>query len=596
MTFEAWLTLVVVVGAVVLLATERASPPTIVLGAVTALLAAGVIDTEQALSGFSNPAPITVAALYVLAGAAAKSGALQYITAHLLTSVPQGNGGDTRALLRLLFPTAAASAFLNNTPVVAMVAPAVAAWARRTGRSPSTYLMPISFAAILGGLITLIGTSTNLIVAGLMEQAGQRPLGLFEITKVGLPVAIVGAALLSAIAPRMLKQRPSPAQDFADRIREFTVEMIVAPNSRLAGHSVATAGLRSLEGVFLVEIARNGQRFAPVQPEQALAEGDRLVFAGDVARIVDLQHMAGLVSAEEPHFTVAGSHPQRRFYEAVVGESSPLVGSTLKEIGFRARYGGAVVAVHRAGERVSQKLGNVRFHPGDVLLVLADKAFRRRWRDGSEFLLVADVDGDSPPRRDKAPLVGAVTAALLVAAGTGLLDILVAALLAAFALVVLGALSADEAKRSIDLNVVAVIAGSFGLGAAISESGLAGMLARNVIEPFGSFGNIGLLIGIVIATAALTEVVTNNAAAALMFPIAMASASAAGLDPRPFAVAIALAASASFLTPIGYQTNTMVYGMGGYRFSDFSRVGGAITVVTITLAIVIIPIAWPLAG
>lgn len=594
MTLDAWATLAVVATVVFLLATERASPAPAVLGAVAVLLVLDVVTAEQALAGFSNPAPLTVAALYVLAGAAGATGALQHLTSRFLVSVPPGRNGDKRALRRILLPAAVSSAFLNNTPVVAMVTPAVAAWARRTGRSPSTYLMPVSFATILGGLLTLIGTSTTLVVSGLMGEVGLRPLGLFEIGKVGLPIAIAGVGFLCLFAPRLLKDRRSPQDDVTQSVRQFTVEMVVASAGDLVGRSVSAAGLRNLQGVFLVEIARNGQRIVPVAPEEKLHAGDRLTFAGNVSRVLDLQHVSGLVSAAESHFSIAGSHSQRRVYECVIGDDSPLSGTTLKEIGFRGRYGGAVLAVHRAGRRLGGKLGEVRFRPGDVMVVLGDSGFRRRWLDRHDFLVIAPLNGDRPPRKDKAPVVGVVAVALFALVGTGILDIFEAAVLAAFALVGLKVLSVSEARSSIDLNVIAVIAGSFGLGAAVSESGLADVIARNVIQPLGSFGDLGLLLGILLASVALTELVTNNAAAVLMFPIAIATASAAGLDPRPFAVAVALGASASFLTPIGYQTNTMVYGMGGYRFGDFMRLGGAITVTTIIIAMLVIPIAWPL--
>jgi di/tricarboxylate transporter len=267
----------------------------------------------------------------------------------------------------------------------------------------------------------------------------------------------------------------------------------------------------------------------------------------------------------------------------------------LKEVGFRSRYGGAVLAIHRAGERIDAKLGEVRLHPGDVLLVLSDGDFRRRWNDGRDFLVIAPLDGETPPRRDKAVVVGVVVVALLALVGTGVLDILKAALVAAFSLVALRVLSPAEARNAVDLNVIVVIAGSFGLGQAVSSSGLAEEIANTIIEPLGSFGDVGLLAGVLLSTVLLTELITNNAAAVLVFPIAMAVASQSGLDPRPFAMAIALAASASFLTPIGYQTNTMVYGMGGYRFGDFARLGLPLTLIVLAIGVFVIPVFWPLS-
>jgi di/tricarboxylate transporter len=591
MGWQAWFTLAVVVATVVVLVGERVAPAFAILGAVTVLLVVGIVDAEQAFSGFSNPAPLTVAALYVLAGAAEKTRVLDGLAARLLGSGQES--GERRALARVLVPTAGSSAFLNNTPIVAMVAPAVVAWCRQTGRSPSRYLIPVSFAAILGGTMTLIGTSTNLVVSGLLRESGEGELGLFEIGKVGVPVAIAGLVLLIIVAPRLLPNRQAPSDQLEADAREFTVELLVAPKSPLAGKSVAEAGLRALQGVFLVEIERDGRAIAPVSPDETLVEGDRLTFAGNANRILDLQQRPGLVSAEEPHFFAAGSPARQRFYEAVIAEGSPLAGSTLKEVGFRARYGAAVVAIHRAGARVPSKLGAVRLRPGDVLLVLGDPSFRR-WLDRRDFLVVAPFSSEPPARRERAPIVGLTMVALLVLVGTGVLDILAASLLAAFALVALRVLTPGEARDSVDLNIILVIAGSFGIGAAIFESGLAEEIAQVILGPLERLGDVGLLLGILFATILLTELITNNAAAVLMFPIALATAQQAGLDPRPFAIAIAIGASASFLTPIGYQTNTMVYGIGGYRFGDFARVGIPLTVVMVIVAAFVIPLAWPL--
>ena len=594
MTWEAWLTLVVVTATIAVLVTERFSPTFAVLGAVVVLLVTGVIEPEEAFSGFSNPAPITVAALYVLAAGVERTGALERVASTLLREDKKGMSGSSGSMARILVPTASASAFLNNTTIVAMVAPAVLTWARRTGRSPSPYLMPVSFAAVLGGVVTLIGTSTNLVVSGLLSEAGEEPLGLFEIGRAGLPVAVVGLALLIFLGPRLLPARRAPSEEYRQDAREFTVEMVVSASSPLASNTVSDGGLRSLEGVFLIEIERDGRRIAPVPPTEVLAGGDRLVFAGNVNRIVDLQRIPGLSSAEERHYVKMDAGPHRRFFEAVVAEGSPLSGSTLKDAGFRGRYGGAVMAVHRAGERVPGKLGEVRLRPGDVLLVLGDNEFRRRWRAEPDFLIVAPLDGGTPPRREKAPIVGGILLAILVLAATGLMDILDLSLLAAVAIVAFGVLTPNQARNAVDLNVIVLIAASFGLGAALQVSGLAESLASGLVSAFDPFGDLGLLLGVLLATIVLTEMITNNAAAVLMFPIAFATATQAGLEPRGFAIAVAVGASASFLSPIGYQTNTMVYGMGGYRFTDFARLGFPLTIVVVVLAAIFIPLSWPL--
>lgn len=597
MSFDAWLTLAVAAAAIAVLASERFPPALVMLAAVVTLLVAGVVDEDAAFSGFSNEAPFIVAALYVMAGAAEATGALERITHWVFGQhrLEPGVAAERRDLARIVVPTAAASGVVANTPLVALLAPRVVAWSRRTGRSASRYLMPLSHASVFGGVITVLGTSTNITVSGLLRESGQDPLEVFEITPVGLPLAVLGVALLVLVGPWLLPRRLSPSEADTGATREFTLEMEVASGSPLAGRTVAAAGLRNLEGVFLLEVERNGATTAPVGPEHVLAEGDRLTFVGAVLRVLDLQRIPGLVSAEQRHFSVVGSG-SRASYEVVIGEGSPLAGRTLKEVGFRGRYGGAVFAIHRSGERIPAKLGEVRLRVGDLLLVLADHGFRERWQDTHDFLVVSPLDGGVPVRHEHAFIVEATLVALVVAAGTGLLGLLEASLLAAGGLVVGRVITVPEARRAIDFDVILMIAASFGLGAAMSESGLAEELGRLLVRASESAGDVGILAAVLIATMVLTELLSNNAAAVLMFPIAMASAAQAGLDPRPFAVAILIGASCSFLTPIGYQTNLLVYSMGGYRFLDFTRVGALLTLLTVVVSLVAIPIAFPLGG
>ncbi|MGD9695183.1 MAG: SLC13 family permease [Thermoleophilia bacterium] len=596
MSVDAVIVLVVSLLVLGVLVSERVSPALTVLGGVVALLAAQVIDVDQAVSGFSNAAPLSVAALYVVAAAVGRTRVVERGAALLSRRGPrEGPVGERVALARVAVPTATASAFLNNTPIVAMAIPSVLSWARRNGSSPSRLLMPVSFAAVVGGTVTLIGTSTNLVVSGLMDDAGQRPMGLWEIGMVGLPFAVVALVLMIALGPRLLPVRRAPAEGVDDDAREFTVEMVVtADPGGVAGRSIAEAGLRNLQGVYLVELERGGNLITSVRPDEVLSVGDRLIFAGNVTRVLDLQGLRGLASSEGRHFAGVGSALERRLYEAVVAPGSALVGSTLKQSEFRGRYGGSVIAIHRADERVGGKLGDVPLRTGDVLLVLAGPAFRLRARDRRDFLVVAPLDGDPPPREEKALPVALVVVGLIVVASTGLLDILTAALLAAFAVVALRVLTPTEAREAVDLDVIVLIAASFGLGKAMEVSGLAADLADGLVEPFGAWGDRGLLLGVILATIIVTEMISNNAAAALMFPIAMATASAAGLDPRGFAFAVAIGASSSFLTPIGYQTNTMVYGIGGYRFGDFARLGFPLAIAMVVVSVLLIPVAWPL--
>jgi di/tricarboxylate transporter len=541
----------------------------------------GVVTPAEALSGFSNPAPITVAALYVLARAVEKTGALQPLVAATLGREGKGRG----ALLRLVLPTAAASSFLNNTPIVAMLVPQVADWAERRGQSPSRYLMPLSYAAILGGMVTAIGTSTNLVISGLLEAAGEAPLGMFEISRVGAPVALVGLVALVLLAPVLVPERRPARRELDEDVREFVVNMIVGTRGPMDGRSVADANLRHLQGVFLVEIEREGDLIAPVTPDTVLHGGDRLTFVGKADLVVDLQAMRGLALAEHEH-TGGLDSARHTFFEAVVGGVSPLVGRTLKEASFRGRYQAAVVAIHRAGHRVKAKLGEVRLQVGDTLMILADPGFQTRYRDRNDFLLVSRLGGSPPVATSKAWIVLAVAVAIVGGAALGLLPILHLSLLGALALVATGVLTTSEARQSVDLNVIVVIAAAFGLGAALANSGLAAMLAGGLVGALGGLGPTGVLLGLVVATIVLLSVITNNAAAVLMFPIALSAAHTLGLEARPFALAVAVAASASFLTPIAYQTNLMVYGPGGYRFSDYLRLGGVLTLLVVPTILV----------
>jgi di/tricarboxylate transporter len=583
-----WITLIAVVILLVVLAWELVHPSVAVLATTITLFLLGVIDADQAFSGFSNEAPIVVASLLVLARAVDVSGIMQPIVAGLFGAV-----NSPRLLLaRLLGPLAALSGFLNNTTLVAMALPAVLDLSQRRNLSPSRFLMPVSFAAVLGGVITAIGTSTNLTVSGLLSDAGMEPLSLFELTPVGLPIAAAGCATIVLLAGRLLPDRGSTRSIISGAGRDFSVTMRVVRGGAADGLTVEAAGLRALGGVFLVEIQRDGQVVAPVAPEERLVGGDLLTFVGRVDQIVDLQRIRGLRYAANRQINALarGAHA---FYEVVIGGGQDLAGRTLKELGFRARYQAAVLAIHRAGQRVDAKLGEVRLRLGDTLLVLADTDFRDRWRDQPDFLVIAPVHGAVPPRGRRVWLVAAIGLAFVVLTGTGLVSILQASLLTALLIVAFRILTIRQARDAIDLDIVILIAAAFGLGAAVDSSGLGQVIADIMLMVMGPLGNVGALAGVLIATMILTELISNNAAAVLAFPVALATAAATGTDPRPYVIAVAMGASLSFLTPIGYQTNLMVYGLGGYRFWDFTRLGLPINLVCIAGSLLLIPIFFP---
>jgi di/tricarboxylate transporter len=589
MSLAAWATLFVLLMLMIVLVREKVPPAVAVLSATLLLLLMGVIDADRAFAGFSNEAPIVIAALLVVARAVDISGIMQPIVSRIF----RGADTSTSILARLLYPVAGLSAFVNNTTVVAMTIPAVVDIAGRRRLAASRFLMPVSYAAILGGVVTAIGTSTNLTVSGLLVEAGMRPLGLFEPLPIGLPLAIAGVAAMILLVPRLLPDRSAAGSALSEGDRSFTVSMRVARGGDVDGATVSEAGLRSLKGVFLVEIERAGRSIAPVGPDEGLEADDLLTFVGRVGDVVDLQRMPGLLSAQARHIgSLAGT--VHAFYELVVGSGADLVGQTLKQLDFRARYDAAVIAIHRAGQPMDAKLGDVSLRVGDTLLVLASPDFRQRWRDRPDFLVIAPLSGISPRQPRRAWLVAGVGALFVVATGSGLVPILHASIAAAMVVVATGTLTLRQARDAIDLNIILLIASAFGLGAAVSSSGLAEVLAGGLVTTMSPLGPLGALAGIMISTIVLTELVSHNAAAALMFPIGLAAAVGVGSDPRPFVIAIMLGASLSFLTPLGYQTNLMVYGLGGYRFTDFARVGVPLNLVTITLALILIPVFFPM--
>ncbi|WP_290786069.1 SLC13 family permease [Halomonas sp.] len=585
---DAWISLAVVIAVFPLMAFTRLGPDIVLMGAVIVLLTLGVIEPSQALGGFASTGLFTVAFMYVLVTAIRQTGGIDLIIRYVLGQ-PRGEG---RALMRLLLPVASLSGFLNNTPVVATYIPAVLSWSRRVGVPAHRLLMPLSFASILGGTITLFGTSTNLVVHGLLvDRSPELAMGLFDLAWVGVPVAVIGLAYLILLGPRLLPARRGTAAAF-ENPREFTIEMEVDPEGPLINRSVEEAGLRHLQELFLVEIERDGNVVSVVGPGERLKGGDRLVFAGTSEGAVELQQVRGLMPSRHGDSSLEKDFKERRLVEAVVSSQCQFVGQRIRDGHFRTLYGAAVLAVCRGGERVAGNLGQVRLQPADVLLLEARPPFIERHRQSRDFLLISQIDGAARPVHEKAWLAWSILAGVVALASLGVMSMMNAAMLGAVMVLLTGCCSIGAAKRGLDTQVLLTIAAAFGLGAALESSGAAAVLAGGALGLAG--GNpLLLLIGAYLLVALLTELVTNNAAAVITFPVVMASAESLGVSPMPFVVAVMFAASASFLTPIGYQTNLMVHGPGGYRFGDFLRVGGLLNLIVAAVALTLIPLVWP---
>jgi di/tricarboxylate transporter len=567
MDWQGWFVLSLAAIALVLMSVGRYGPHLVMMSVLIVLSATGIITADEALSGFSNSGLITVVAMFVVAAGIHHSGGVDLVVNHLLRSPRSVRSAQARIML----PVALLSGFLNNTPVVATMIPAVHAWSRKIGISPSKLMIPLSYSAILGGTLTLIGTSTNLVVNGQYQHlTGEGGFSIFSITAVGLPVAVIGLGVMLLVLPRFLPDRKDQ-QKFGS-MREFTLEVAVAFDGPLVGKSVGEAGLRELDRLYLVEIERDGSVVTAVPSEERLRGGDRLVFAGDTQAISDLLRIHGIVpSVHDDEPSLSKDRAERRLVEAALSPQSEVLGMTIRDARFRDRYGAVVLAVARGGERVSGNLGNIRLKTGDVLLLEARPAFVSRQRYARDFLLINDLETDTP-RHDRAYLSWAILLVLVGFAATGGLSMLNAALLGAALMILSGCCSVGQAQKAVDVPVMLTIAASFSLGAALEATGAAGYVARGIVSVSSGHPMLTLLL-VYVAVSVLTEVITNNAAAVLVLPVVLSITSTLGIPPEPYVIAVMMAASASFATPLGYQTNMMVFGPGGYRFMDFVKVG-----------------------
>lgn len=618
MTTQAWLALLVTLGVFLGLQVRKGVPTDLVfvLG-VSAVTLLRIITPAEALGGFANPGVILVGAMFVIAAGMRTTGVLDWIGQQLLGRVTS----EPSALRRLAAALLPSSAFMPNSPVVAMMVPVVVDWCRKRNVSPSRLLIPVSYLSILGGVCTLVGTSTTLVVQAALRteyesrrwlempafRSQLREMSLFEIGQAGLPCALIGAAVLIVFARKLLPNRQDIVSQVGEHRREYLVEMLVRPECRLIGKTVEDAGLRGLEGLFLIEINRGGEILAPVTPKDVIQSGDRLVFTGVVATIVDLERIPGFVPAADLAYEVRpDERHQRHLTEAVLSRTSPLIGRTVRAANFRQRYGAAVVAVHRNGQRVTNKIGSIVLEAGDTLLLQTRTDFAEAFRDNADFYLVSAVEGSTPLRHERA-LLSAILMLVLVAwlSATdfppikdwpGFNSPAVAAVVMAALFVVTGCLPIAAARSALDLQVLITIAAAIGLGQALSASGAAAAIAAQLVQLAGQDQPYLLLIMLFALTVAFGELMSNNAVAAMMFPLAVQLAYAGGHSPRPFILGVALAASFSFLTPVGYQTNLMVMGPGGYRPMDFVRAGWPVSAAVSVTALIIIPYVWPFAG
>lgn len=586
MTLPALTTLALIVAVLIALALTRIAPDVILMAALAFLVVVGILSPGEALAGFSNPGVMTIATLYVVAAGLKETGAIQWI-AHTLLGQPKRL---RQAQFRVLLPASGLSAFMNNTTVVAMFIPAIQEWAARLGLPPSKLLLPLSYAAILGGTCTLIGTSTNLVVDGLLQSEQGVSLRMFELAWVGVPVLIIAGGFIYVLADRLLPNRQGALEQL-EQAREYSVEVLVTPGGPLVGKTIRDAGLRSLTHGYLADIERDDRLMTAVPPETQLQANDVLVFIGAPECARELRRINGLQPAGGDVHKLDIANHRRCLVEAVIGPDFGGLNQTVRESRFRSRYQAVILSISRHGKRLPGKLGEIRLQVGDTLLLEASQEFVPQYRYRKDFLLVSALHDSTPPDFRKAPWALGILGLMVVASASGFLSILEAALLAAGAMLMTRCVPASKARRYVDLSVLIVIAASFALGAAMSKTGAAAQIAQWLL--FMEEPSPWLVLGLIyVMTVLFTELITNNAAAVLMFPIAVSVAEQIDVDFMPFVIAIMFAASASFMTPLGYQTNLMVLGPGGYRFSDYLRLGAPVSLVVGITAVGLIPLVW----
>lgn len=604
MGFDITITVLVLIVAFTALIFDVWSPDAILMTAVGVITATGVISLDQAVRQFGNTTIVALGTLYIISAALRNSGALDYASEFILG---RGNQNIRKILLRMTPSVSVYSGLLNNTPIVAMGIPAIRRWARRYGLSSSKLLLPLSYAAILGGMCTLIGTSTNLVAHGLLQSNGLEGYSFFELAWLGVPLTVIGLLYIIFVSPALTPDR-TDIRDEEEAERKSLVELEITDKTDLVGKSVSKSGLQHLPGLRLVRINRNDNEIAPVSKEEKLREGDHLFYASkkEFSEISpDLSDYAGLKLAFEPPREIKRDEKKdRELHQVVVKEGSRLVGSTVEEAKLLDRFGAAVTGVRRGENRIEEDLGDFILRPGDVLLLDTKKGFQEAHEDSQDFYLTSEAGGEAPLSNGKIPetkefgkdfyISVLVLVGVIASVTAGIFHIALAGILGVAVLLAFDVIEPGEAKESVDWTVLIVIGTALGLGKAMEVSGAAELIGNAMISITSNYGPRVILAGLVLVTALLTETITNNGAIALMFPIALSIAQSQGYDPRAFIVSVTLVSSMALLTPIGYQTNLMVYGPGNYKFTDFFKMGFPLAVILWVIVIILAPIIWPL--
>ncbi|HEY6871290.1 MAG TPA: SLC13 family permease [Geobacteraceae bacterium] len=588
MSIEMVVVLAVIAGAGVLFLTETLSIDLVALVIMATLILCRVITPDEGIAGFSNRATVTIGALFVLSAGLFKTGAANFAGLFLARL---GKRNFWFTLIAMMVSIGFLSAFMNHTAVVAIFIPIVLDIARDIKVSPSKLLMPLSFSSMFGGACTLVGSSTYILVNSIAEQNGEPPFGMFEFAWLGLILFGVGIVYMFLFGIRMIPERGGNRRKTLVK-GHYLTELIVQPQARFLGKRLFESPLVRDLDIESLEIYRGESRLCPPLFAVVLKEGDLLRVRCDVEKIRKLQELKGITLKSMLACAVEGKHEENFLVEAVVAPDSMLVGKSLREVRFRSSFGAVVHAIRHRGETMTDNVETTSLYPGDTLLIEADHEILDRLRDHDAFVVVSEVE--LPTFRKRKMLVAlAIVAGVIVSSATGLMPLVASSVIGAVLIVMTRCLTLHEAYSAIDWKVIFLLAGVLTLGTALEKTGVALLVAKMLIASVGMWGPTALVSAFYLLTSLFTEIVSNKAAAGLLAPIAIVAAHSVGGDPRPFLMAVAFAGSVTFMTPVGHQVNTMVYGPGRFRFTDFVRVGAPLNFMFWVLSTLLIPRFWP---